>query len=57
MGMDGCPWVLWIVGILVTIPTVNTQVGTDKMLIAIIVKKQIYGHSYWFKTELEPEWR
>ena len=42
MVMDAHPGLLWIVGILVTIPTVNTQVGTDKMLIATIVKKQIY---------------
>ena len=59
MVMDVHPGVLWNVGILVMIPTVNTLVGTDKMLIATIAKKQIYEYSYWFETQLEPKsvWR
>ena len=57
MGMDVHSGVLWIVGILVIIPTVNTLVGTDKMLIATIGKKQIYEHSYWFELEPKSVWR
>ena len=59
MVMDVHPGVLWIAGILVMIPTVNTLVGTDNMLIATIAKKQIYEHSYWFETQLESKavWR
>ena len=38
MGMHVHPGELWIVGILVMITPVNARVGTDKMLIVIIVK-------------------
>ena len=55
MGMHVHPGVLWIVGILVTIPIVNTRVGTDKMLIAIIVKNIFYKHSYCFETQMGPK--